>query len=74
MSMILKDFEFSDYLSQLPPSIDNNLRFVFNPHSAKLYNLNFYRLESRYRDPQFQAVENYIHMYNLNEIIYHIQY
>ena len=31
----------------------------FNPLTAKLFNLNFHLLVSRWRDPQLQVSENY---------------
>ena len=38
------------------------LRIVFNPFTAKLFNLNFHPIEvvSRWRDPQLQVSENYL--------------
>ena len=60
-----KFYQF-DEINRSTSPISKFCQFV-NPYPAKLFYLNFQRLEvvSRYRDPQPQVVENYSYLFNL---------
>ena len=61
VQMLYKCFVFQERDVSLTLCLLITTIVVFNPLTAKLFNLNFHPLEvvSRWRDPQLQVSENY---------------